>query len=106
MKSKCLHSFFVLWICFIVGCRAEQESSNTIVLIDTSGSIESSSLSDAFDSIAEMAKHLNRGDSLVVIPVASNAEVDTSGRVLRFTVPNKREGYDADLAHFYRNISE
>lgn len=106
MKSKWLHCFLVLWVCFIMGCRAKDEPNNTIVLIDTSGSIESSSLSDAFDSIVEMAKGLHRGDSLTVIPIASNAPVDTPGRVLRFVVPGKREGYDADLTHFYDKVSE
>jgi len=72
-----------------------------VILIDVSGSIEPESMSDAFDAIENLSTHLNRGDRITIIPIMSDAFTLSSGHILRFEVPEKREAYDADLKQFF-----
>lgn len=48
---------------------------------------------------------MQRGSSLAIIPVTSDAATESSGRVLRFQVSEKREVYNADLKRLAREVS-
>lgn len=84
----------------LVGCSRHPEPRHIVILIDVSGSIERTSLNQAFKAIEELAGHLQRGDRISIIPILGDAEAQASGRIIRFNVPITRQAYDSDLRHF------
>lgn len=92
----------VIPLLFSCGCQRQEQRQpvHLIFLLDVSGSIEPDSLVEAFQSMEDVLKHLNRGDKASLIPITSDALAESSGRVLRFEKPVKREAYDADLIRF------
>jgi hypothetical protein len=43
---------------------------------------------------------MQRGDRLILIPITGDAQNDAGGRILRLSVPTRRETYDTDLRRF------
>jgi hypothetical protein len=43
---------------------------------------------------------MQRGDTLVIIPITDDAANDAGGRILRLSAPTTRESYDTDLRRF------
>jgi len=84
----------------LTGCSRHPEPRHIVILIDVSGSIERTSLNQAFKAIENLASHLERGDRIVIIPILGDAEAQASGRITRFDVPTTRQAYDSDLRHF------
>ena len=52
------------------------------------------------DAVQSQIAHMQRGDTLVLIPITGNAQNDAMGRVLRLSAPTQRERYDTDLRCF------
>ena len=71
-----------------------------VYLVDISASIKPRALKDAFRAIRIEAARLQRGDRISVIPITGDAENDAQGRILRMTVPEKRQPYNQDLVQF------
>ncbi|MCU1284093.1 MAG: hypothetical protein JWO13_443 [Acidobacteriales bacterium] len=85
----------------LCGCSRRQETpTHTIFLIDVSGSIEPDSLKEAVRSIGEFISHVDRGDTVTIIPITSDALIESSGRILRISKPLARKAYDADIREF------
>lgn len=83
---------------FLVSCQREQAKPMSIVVItDTSASIEPEARIAMFKAVESTVKDLRRGDSLTLIPVMNDAEVDSPGQIVRLEVPTEREVYDDDL---------
>lgn len=72
----------------------------TVAVIDTSLSITPRAEKAALEAVLNQISQLGRGDSLVLIPITGDAANDAGGRVLRLTVPTRREAYDSDLHRF------
>src|ERR1017187_2090000 len=73
----------------------------TVEVIDTSLSITPRAEKAALDAVQDQIAHMQREDTLVVIPITGDAANDTEGRVLRLSAPTQRETYDADLRRFH-----
>jgi hypothetical protein len=52
------------------------------------------------DAVQNQIAHMQRGDTLVIIPITADVANDAGGRILRLSAPTQRETYDADLRHF------
>src|ERR1035441_8055941 len=72
----------------------------TVEVIDTSLSITPRAEKAALDAVQDQIAHMQREDTLVVIPITGDAANDTEGRVLRLSAPTQRETYDTDLRRF------
>lgn len=72
----------------------------TVVLVDPSGSVTARARQAEFAAVAALIPKMQRGDSLIVIPITDNAAAEIQGRVLRLRTPNRREAYDTDLRRF------
>jgi hypothetical protein len=72
----------------------------TVEVIDTSLSITPRAEKAALDAVQNQIAHMQRGDSLVIIPITGDAVNDAGGRILRLFTPTEREAYDADLLRF------
>lgn len=88
----------------LIGC-GKHEPRHFVILPDLSGSIERESLQQAFKGIDELAGHLQRGDTLTLIPILGDAEAEASGKIMRFEVPANRQAYDTDLRDFRSKLS-
>ena len=100
------HGIVGCLVLVLVGCGGHHTSRQFIVLVDTSGSIEPGARADAVKSVGELAKRMHRGDRIVVIPITSDAEIDTQGTVIRLAVPSTREAYDQDLKRFNDGVHD
>jgi hypothetical protein len=98
MKTNKLLIVLVLAVA-LLGC-GKREPRHIVILPDVSGSIKRESLEQAFKAIGELARHLQRGDRLTIIPILGDAEAEASGKILRFEVPANRQPYDGDLRSF------
>lgn len=90
-----LGSLFVLG-----GCNSAKHLPREIIALpDISASIDPEAKQQMFETIATAASHLQRGDSLTIIPITGDAETELQGQTLRYVIPpaEKREAYDADL---------
>src|SRR6185437_10364470 len=95
-RLKAFASVGVL-IAFIgmTGC-SRRVPSFTVVLVDPSASVTARARADEFAAVGAMIPKMQRGDSLIVIPITNNAMADIEGRILRLHAPERRETYDAD----------
>lgn len=97
----------ILAILLLAGCSQQQVVfRQRVVLVDMSASIEPQAATECFDAIAKLISKLDRGDSVTIIPITGDADVQSSGRVLRFQKPVTRTAYDADLIGFSRQVRE
>jgi hypothetical protein len=84
----------------LLGCGRKPDHRQIVLLIDVSASIEPGALEQSFKAVDMLVAHLHRGDRISIIPILGDAESETSGRILRFDVPQRRQAYDADLRSF------
>ena len=84
----------------LLGCNRQPDPRNLVTLPDVSASIEPQAEEEVFKAIDDLVSHLKRGDRITIIPILGDAQVEASGRILRFEVPNNRQAYDSDLQHF------
>lgn len=83
----------------LVSCNRHKPTT-TVELIDTSLSISPRAESAALDAVRDQIQRMGRGDRLILIPVAGNAQNDAGGRILRLEAPTVRQAYDAGLRKF------
>ncbi len=88
----------------LTGCSKHPKPRHIVILIDVSGSIERTSLDQAFKAIEDLAGHLQRGDGISIIPILGDAEAQASGQIIRFEVPARRQAYDSDLSMFREKL--
>ena len=69
-------------------------------VIDTSLSITPRAEKAVLDAVQNQIAHMQRGDTLVIIPITGDAANDEGGRILRLSAPTQRETYDTDLRRF------
>jgi hypothetical protein len=97
-----LKSVAVLLTCVLLlaGCKRSKDKPLSLVfVIDLSASTDAEGRAKAFKAVQTWfeQKRLRRGDKITVIPVTGDALTETQGRILRFTLSEKREAYDGDL---------
>ena len=99
--------FAVSLICLLTaGCPRKQKTALSVVLVcDVSASIEETARMSCLKTVNSLLPILHRGDSLAVVPVTGDAEVEASGQILRFPILAQRELYDEDLRRL-RAIAE
>jgi len=88
------------------GCWSKKKPVQLICITDLTASVEPQAQAECFAALQSAFKQLQRGSSLTIIPVTSDAAAQSSGRGLRFQVSEKREVYDADLKRLAREVTE
>jgi hypothetical protein len=83
----------------LAGC-SHRVPEATIEVIDTSLSITPRAEKAALDAVQAQIAHMQRGDTLILIPITGDAANDSGGRILRLSAPTQRETYDTDLRRF------
>jgi hypothetical protein len=78
----------------------------TVEVIDTTLSITLRAEKAALDAVQDQIDHMQRGDTLIVIPVTGDAANDTGGHILRLSAPTQRETYDTDLRRFHEQARQ
>lgn len=97
----------ILAILLLAGCSQQQPVPKQIViLVDISASIEPQAETECLDAIVKLIAKLNRGDTITIIPITGDADVQSTGRVLRFQKPANRTAYDADLISFSKQVRD
>jgi hypothetical protein len=91
------------------GCDPTKQLPREVVIVpDVSASIDPESRRQMFAAIEDVAQHLQRGDTLTIIPITGNAEAELPGRTLHYAVPpaEDRQAYDADLRKLNAKIKD
>lgn len=91
------------------GCDTHRQLSREIVFVpDVSASIDPEAERQMFVAIEDVAQHLDRGDTLTIIPITGSAEAELQGRTLHYAVPpvEDRQAYDADLRKLNAHIRD
>src|ERR1039458_6036957 len=83
----------------LAGCSRRVPEA-TIEVIDTSLSITPRAEKAALGAVHDQIDHMQRGDTLILIPITGDAANDAGGRILRLSAPIQRETYDTDLRRF------
>jgi hypothetical protein len=97
----------ILIVLLLVGCNQQQPvPRQIIILVDISGSIEPESGDACTNAIMKLAEKMERGDRLTVIPITGDADMESTGRILRFQKPIRRTAYDADLLVFSKQVQQ
>ena len=104
MKSKItrlvLSAIFVFCL-FSLGCVSTNEAHRFICVVDVSKSVSPEAQADAFSALQQIVEKLERGDSLVVIPLTGDAQTETQGRIERFELSRERKPYDEDKSQVF-----
>jgi hypothetical protein len=94
-----LSATYTVLLSLLLACshRAPQA---TVEVVDTSLSIRPRAEKAALDAIQNQIAHMQRGDTLVIIPITGDAANDAGGRILHLSAPTQRETYDNDQRRF------
>ncbi len=95
---------FTLIFALTVLLAACGEKKSLIFVVDFSDSVSAAARAQSFAAIREQAKTLGRGDTITVIPVTGDAQVETGGKVLRLEAGEIRKLRDKDLKEFQAAI--
>lgn len=99
-KKKGALLFTLVAVLLLGGCkRTTAGRQHIIFVIDLSASTVKEGRGKAFEGVQQPFDKglVKRGDSVTVIPITSDALVESQGAILRFDVPATREVYDEDL---------
>lgn len=104
MKTNFIKFALFIVLTFLLTACGGQKS--LIFVIDFSESVSPEARADAFKAIQAEAKLLGRGDSITVIPVTSDALIESGGKVLRLEAGETRKLRDKDLKEFQEEIEK
>lgn len=96
MVSKIVALITILTIVLALAC-AHSTPLYLVVLLDMSASVETGAQADQFEALEPLFKQLKRGDTIIIIPITSDALIEAQGNILRFRLSTKRSAYDGDL---------
>lgn len=89
----------------ISGCtRRIDRPTHLICIVDLTGSVETEAQAASFEAIHGTIQNLKRGDSLTIIPITGDAEIEGPARILRFRLSEKRQVYDADMRRLAKQV--
>ena len=86
--------------------RRQHPPRLVVILLDTSGSIEPDAEQECMDAIVKLVERIDRGDRVSIIPITGDADVQSTGRILRFQKPLERAAYDVDLIRFSKQVQQ
>jgi len=92
--------FAAITLLFLLAGCSHRVPEATVEVIDTSLSITPRAEKATLDAVQNQIGHMQRGDTLILIPITGDAQNDAGGRVLRLSAPTERETYDTDLCRF------
>jgi hypothetical protein len=87
-------------ILFLLAACSHRLPQATIEVIDTSLSITPLAERAALDAVEAQIGQIQRGDTLILIPITGDEANDAGGHILRLSAPIQRETYDTDLRRF------
>jgi hypothetical protein len=104
---KRLLSLSTIPIVLLSGCKSDAPKEEVFVL-DISQSIDADAEQQMFVVVGDVAQHLQRGDTLTIIPITGNADAELQGRTFHYAVPTaeNRQAYDADLHALSARIND
>lgn len=94
-----VRSAAVIVLLLLTGC-SHRKPEAIVEVIDTSLSITPRAEKAALDAVQNQIAHMQRGDTLILIPITGDAQNDAGGHILRLSAPTRRETYDTDLRRF------
>jgi hypothetical protein len=94
-----------VFLFLLVAC-SHRTPQATVEVVDTSLSITPRAEKAALDAVQNQIAHMQRGDTLVIIPITGDAANDAGGRILRLSAPTQRETYDTDLRRFHEQAQK
>jgi hypothetical protein len=92
--------YVAITLLFLLAGCSHRVPEATIEVIDTSLSITPRAEKAALDAVQIQIGHMQRGDTLILVPITGDAANDAGGRILRLSAPTQRETYDTDLRRF------
>ena len=100
-------SLLIVCMVLLSACNRPRELPlHLVCALDLSGSIASDGRTNSFEAVLDVFKTLKRGDSMTIIPITSDAQIEGPGRMLRFKLSLKREPYDGDLWRLAQNVED
>jgi hypothetical protein len=94
---------FIVLSTLISGCGNPPERPFDIVfVVDLTGSVAKESRAASIEAVQKTLGRFKRGDSLAIIPITADAQMDSPRHVLRFRLRENRDPYDADLRRLAR----
>jgi acetyl-CoA acetyltransferase len=100
-----MRQFVLVLAAVLVACSRHPADHRQIVgLLDMTASVTVQARASSLDAIRQAVHTLQRGDTLVIVPIATDAQLDAPQHILRFHVPVDREPYDADRERFRDDI--
>lgn len=101
---KCLA--FISVAAIVIACSQPSAPRRIVYVPDVTGSVAPSARAAAIEGIARAGRDLQRGDTLTVIPITSDAAFDAPQRTLRFSMSAERQPYDFDLLQLGEKIKQ
>jgi hypothetical protein len=92
--------YVAITVLFLLSGCSHRTPDATVEVIDTSLSITPRAEKAALDAVQNQISHMQRGDTLILIPITGDVQNDAGGRILRLSAPIQRETYDNDLRRF------
>jgi hypothetical protein len=99
MTTTIAGRYVAITLLVLAGCSYRTPNA-TVEVVDTSASITPRAEQAALDAVQNQIGHMQRGDTLILIPITGDAENDAGGRILRLSAPTEQEPYDTDLRRF------
>ena len=96
----------VCMVLFSACSRSREVPLHLVCALDLSGSIAADGRTNSFEAVLDVFKTLKRGDSMTIIPITSDAQIEGPGQMLRFKLSQKREPYDGDLWRLAENVED
>jgi hypothetical protein len=91
---------------FLLVACSHRTPQATVEVVDTSLSITPRTEKAVLNAVQNQIAHMQRGDTLVIIPITGDAANDVGGRILRLSAPTQRETYDTDLRRFHEQAGK
>lgn len=107
-KSKSLVAI-VLVLALLAGCRRPGKGKlHVILIVDLSASTLQEARAKAFNGVKALFQKglVKRGDSVTVVPITSDALIESQGNILRFELSPNREAYEDDLRRLEEEVND
>lgn len=98
--NNSLRLIYIVILCVVLFAgRHRRQRLYLVCVVDLSSSIEVDARAEAFAALRAIFtdRRLQRGDTVVVVPITNDTATEAQGQVLRFEIGEQRAAYDADL---------
>jgi hypothetical protein len=106
MKRMLCALLFVAALLLLTSCVRPVNRTLLIFVVDLTGSIKEDAQTEALTAIQSVFAQnlLQRGDTLVVIPITDDSLTEAQGHIMRFRLSDQREAYDQDIRRLAQDV--